>query len=446
MYRRKKYIKYTLAQLKSYIADEGTCVHKIHAKKHLGLPLSGLADLKNTIEAELDHKIGRMDRVLDGIVLDIRNIKVYNEPVFIHSDNPDLHLDYEANFYVFQPRIGAVVKGIVKHIGRHHLGVLIYRVFNVAVTLGRANRNKIKVNQKIKLRIVNFDLTSSLPEIEGELDGDEYDVDSGIGADDNKEGLALVKQEPKTDDDDDSSPSEKVPPPKPILKVTKGKKTKKKEQAQPKTNKRVSFLDDSVDIKEEAVSSDQDRDSPTLDGTTTFDDFERSVNMFSTQLPLNVSVKDEPTSSSQEQSFSSATVREKSYKKHKENTEEKTRKRKATEALQEEEVVEAFKEPPRKKKKKRDEVAEENLESVERVKVKRERSSTPEVSIKKVKMKKIVIDEEQTTEDTDSGHKKKKKKKKKRKDSEADLDISIANIFDEVESVAAEIRVKREKD
>lgn len=485
MIRRKKYIKYTLAELKRYIADEGTCVHKIHAKQHIGLSLSGVADLKEAIDAELDHKIGRMDQQLNGIVLDIRNIKVYNEPVFIHADYSDLHLNFEANFYVFQPRIGAIVQGVVRHIGKQYLGVLIYRVFNVAVLLGRTQqRDRIRNNQKIKLRIVNFDLTSSLPEIEGQLvlsnQAEEHDVDSGIGAEESKAGVVRVKQERRTDEQPGTTDSdeEDVPPtPKSILKNKKKDVKKKDSKSKPKSNKRVSFLDNAADllenVKQEPVSSDQDVPPPT------FDDFERSVDFFSTQLPLNVSIKDEPPSSSQEQTFNGDAVRAKNYKKHK-DSEEKTRKRKASETLDEpvEEILnDTFKEPPRKKKKKRDRADVEEV--IEPVKVKQERSPTPDVAVKKIKkekepsvessvethgkkkkknrdkessssevepIKSVKVKQEPTLSDAnvEESSAKKKKKKKQRKDSE-ELDASIANIFDEVESAVAEIRnVKRE--
>lgn len=484
--RRKKYIKYTLAELERYTKDEGSCVLKTHAQKHMGLPIGAIADLRASITHRLDAKIGRMDQKLDGIVLDIRNVKVHQLPSNIHNDNADIHIDFEANFYVFQPRCGAIITGVVKHISQQHLGVVIYRVFNVAVKLGKSKRRgKIEINQEIKIRVTSFDLSSSLPEIVGELvkEGNEDDVDSGIGADDPL--LAHVKKEPKTDDSDDDdsedSEAETKPLPKSILKKrekTKGKgKTKTKEPVihASTVKKRVSFMGEGDSIKPDPDNPDESK--PNLDNTTTFDDFERSIGLFSTQLPLaDVSVKEEPPSSSQEQDLSLHAVRVKKEKKkkHKEPPEKQEtpiddpapikRKRKRSNEEQQNDAV--FKTPTFKKQKRRrdEEVQEVALppvvvdvpdsenEMTGRKRVKRERSWTPEASTpaKKAKRDKTSVETPPVIEAEEPKKKKKKKKSKKDKTANADLlsevlDQSINSVFAEIDSQVSSMRMKKEK-
>ncbi|XP_063700454.1 DNA-directed RNA polymerase I subunit RPA43 [Culicoides brevitarsis] len=205
---KAKYIKYTRAELERYTSDESSCVQKIHAREHLGISMAGLQNLRETISRILDSKIGRFDRNRNGIILDIRNTKVLDTPSQIRHDSADLHLDIESDFYVFQPRIGAIVTGVVKHISQSNIGVIIYRVFNVAVKFTTGMRN-VKVNQEIKIRVLDFDLDNRVPEIQGELVANpktetENDGDSGISTEDVATTLKI-----KQEKDSDAGPSKK---------------------------------------------------------------------------------------------------------------------------------------------------------------------------------------------------------------------------------------------
>lgn len=263
---KAKYIKYTRAELERYTSDASSCVQKIHAREHLGISMAGLQNLRETISRILDHKIGRFDRNRNGIILDIRNTKVLDTPSKIRHDSADLHLDIEADFYVFQPRMGAIVTGVVKHISQANIGVIIYRVFNVTVKFTSEHRMRnVKVNQEIKIRVMNFDLDNRLPEIQGELLTDEKieenDADSGISTED--VGPTKIKQERDSDDQGGPSKQSNGEDEDDIESFAKTKKRRsilvKHENGRRTTlPKHVSFNDTPVRIKIESNSSDQE--------------------------------------------------------------------------------------------------------------------------------------------------------------------------------------------
>lgn len=78
---------------------------------------------------------------------------------------------------------------------------------------------------------------------------------------------------------------------------------------------------------------------------------------------------------------------------------------------------------------------------------KREDRLSFEVPTKKIKIENDLNQSavSDTTDNSSTSSKKLKKKKKNKDQTVSDLDISIANIFNEVETQVAKIRVKREK-
>lgn len=233
-----KYVKYTKQELDRYVRDKNSCITLTNSEMHVGFPPWGFANFQETLTNIISRdKFGKYDPKLDGIVLEVRNIQVFGTAYPVHDDDPLNHINIKANFYVFQPRIGAVIKGAVKHISHGHVAVIIYRVFNVSIRFNRnAVRDSLKINQQISFRIKKFDLHGAMPYIEGELietmenikteatgkhlkfgDDDDESIgnggDSGISTEENeKRSSKSMKTEQDSssedDDDDDSSSSD----------------------------------------------------------------------------------------------------------------------------------------------------------------------------------------------------------------------------------------------
>lgn len=166
-----KYVKYTKQELDRYVRDKNSCITLTNSELHVGFPPWGFASFQETLTNIISRdKIGKYDAKLNGIVLEVRNIKVFGTAYPVHDDDPYNHINIKANFYVFQPRIGATIKGVVKHISHGHVAVIIYRVFNVSIRFNRtAVQDSLGINQQISFRIKQFDLQGAMPYIEGEL-------------------------------------------------------------------------------------------------------------------------------------------------------------------------------------------------------------------------------------------------------------------------------------
>lgn len=168
-----KYVKYTKKELDQYVRDKNSCISMHTSDMHIGFPPWGFANFQETLTNIISRdKIGKYDTKLEGIVLDVRNIKVFGTSYVVQDDDPINHINIKADFYVFQPRIGALIKGVVKHISHGHIAVIIYRVFNVSIRFNRENvRDSLQINQQISFRIKKFDLSGAMPYIEGEFIG-----------------------------------------------------------------------------------------------------------------------------------------------------------------------------------------------------------------------------------------------------------------------------------
>ncbi|XP_075149824.1 RNA polymerase I subunit F [Haematobia irritans] len=169
--RLQEYVKYTIKELDEYAQTEGSCVRKVNTNFHLSMGPFCLADFKHVLMAHMvRNKVGSYDLQLDGIVLDVKKVKILGNTGAMRADDPRIHVNVNADAYVFKPEEGAVLTGVVKHIGAHHVGVVLYRVFNANLRVGhKVDKDEIQMDQEVKFRISNYNLQNVFPYIDGEL-------------------------------------------------------------------------------------------------------------------------------------------------------------------------------------------------------------------------------------------------------------------------------------
>ncbi|KAM7353177.1 RNA polymerase I subunit F isoform 2-T2 [Cochliomyia hominivorax] len=169
--RLQEYVKYTTKELDQYTETEGSCVRKINTNLHLSLGPFCLDDFKHVLMAHLVRsKVGFYDIHLDGIVLDLKNIKVLGNTGALRADDARIHVNINADVYVFKPEEGAELTGVVKHIGPHQVGVILYRVFNANLRVThKVDKEEVQMDQEVKFRIRKYNLQNVFPYIDGEL-------------------------------------------------------------------------------------------------------------------------------------------------------------------------------------------------------------------------------------------------------------------------------------
>lgn len=170
---KNHYIKYSRSELENYTKLPESCVKRINCVEPIRFSPTIFSDFQSAILRILSKKIGKYDVKLNGVVLDFRNTKVLTSQSGIRQDSPYSLINVETNFYVFSPRKGAVVTGILKYINRLSMEtvmtVVIYRVFNVKVTVKGKVKQELEKNQEIKIRVKDFHFDNVFPFIEGEL-------------------------------------------------------------------------------------------------------------------------------------------------------------------------------------------------------------------------------------------------------------------------------------
>lgn len=174
MHRTKNhYIKYSRLELENYTKQPESCVKKINCVEPIRFSPTITTDFKQSILRILCRKIGKFDNKLNGIVLDFRNTKILASQSAIRQDSPFSIINVAADFYVFSPQRGAIVTGTVKYISRTSfetlISVVVYRVFNVKVTVKGKIKYELEKNSDIQIRVKDFNFDNVIPFIEGKF-------------------------------------------------------------------------------------------------------------------------------------------------------------------------------------------------------------------------------------------------------------------------------------
>ncbi|XP_037960582.1 probable DNA-directed RNA polymerase I subunit RPA43 [Teleopsis dalmanni] len=169
--RLKKHANYTLKELEEYLNSPNSCVHKINTNFHISiLPYSMENFKRHLLLYIIRKKVSFYDAQVEGIVLDVRNIKLLNSAAALRANDPHLHIDLNADFYVFRPAAGALVNGLVKYVGDKIVGVTIYKVFSAQIRFNvKIDKSQVCLDQELQFRIKDFDLQNIFPYIVGEL-------------------------------------------------------------------------------------------------------------------------------------------------------------------------------------------------------------------------------------------------------------------------------------
>merc|ERR1719412_2408603 len=165
-----------------------SCVERVARTAHIALSPASLGNLKAGVAQYFSSHINRYHPALHGILLGDRNPKLMASTGSVLYDQPHIHVDVTADFYMFTPAKGSILCGIVnkKNFDRI-VGCLVHQTFNVSLMGGMQNLtradNKECSRVKIEVTRVNYG-RDSLPFIQGKLIADEegemVGYDSGI--------------------------------------------------------------------------------------------------------------------------------------------------------------------------------------------------------------------------------------------------------------------------
>ncbi|XP_028043862.1 DNA-directed RNA polymerase I subunit RPA43 [Bombyx mandarina] len=186
-----KIIKFDLRELKQLANDKNSCLVVKKITQNLALQPWCLGNIKESITNLLDYKVGKFDKELNGVLVSYKNPCILQNVGTIRNDNADIHFQVQADYFIFQPYIGAKLTGLVNKKCSTHLSVLVHRVFNVVIPQPTEEPgdkwigSSVKEGQEVTFRIAALDLYGALPYIRGELDErslklENYEIDDDI--------------------------------------------------------------------------------------------------------------------------------------------------------------------------------------------------------------------------------------------------------------------------
>lgn len=197
--------------LERLAGDPMSCVERVARTSHIALSPASLGNLKAGVAQHFASHVNRYYPALHGILLGYRNPKLTAGTGSLLYDQPHVHVDVTADFYMFTPAKGSVLCGVVnkKNFDRI-VGCLVHQTFNVALmggvqSLTRAE-NKEGSRVKIEVTRVNYG-RDSLPFIQGKLladgDGEMVEYDSGIEVKSEAGTPTPVSEKRKREDDEE---------------------------------------------------------------------------------------------------------------------------------------------------------------------------------------------------------------------------------------------------
>uniref|UniRef100_A0A2M4CIC5 Putative dna-dependent rna polymerase i n=1 Tax=Anopheles darlingi TaxID=43151 RepID=A0A2M4CIC5_ANODA len=162
-----KFTKFSVEELQRAVCDPLSCVAKVQSNEILGLRPRDCEQITRGVRRCITDRIGRYHPKVSGIVLGYAKIRIENTMPAFRSDSPYLHVRATIDYFVFRPRVGSTLRGIVNYVSKDFVSAVMFRVFNVTVKLTKPR--SVKKGSEISFIVQSCDMKSQLPIIEGEL-------------------------------------------------------------------------------------------------------------------------------------------------------------------------------------------------------------------------------------------------------------------------------------
>ncbi|XP_011635195.1 DNA-directed RNA polymerase I subunit RPA43 [Pogonomyrmex barbatus] len=169
-------VTWTSLELTGLLEDEEAHVHFTRTIKHLALHPYHLNNVQRGLNQILVSSLNTYDRELKGFVLAFRNSKLLNNLGATLYDSPFIHVDIEADFYLFRPTVGSFLKGVVNKKGLDHIVVLVHKIYTISIPkpddVEEWPGDSVEIGQEVKCCVNQIDNKSKPPFICAILNSD----------------------------------------------------------------------------------------------------------------------------------------------------------------------------------------------------------------------------------------------------------------------------------
>ncbi|CAL1682214.1 unnamed protein product [Lasius platythorax] len=169
-------ITWTLLELTGLLEEEDAHVRFERTTKHLALHPYHLVNIQRGLNQILKSSLNSYDRELNGFVLAFKNPKLLSNFGELLYDSPFIHIDIEADFYLFRPMVGSFLKGIVNKKGLDHIVVLVHKIYTISIpkpdSMEEWLGDSVEIGQEIRCCVNQVNNKSKPPFICATLNSD----------------------------------------------------------------------------------------------------------------------------------------------------------------------------------------------------------------------------------------------------------------------------------
>jgi len=185
-----------LEKLNALCRTPDSAITLVKRAVHLALQPQYLGNINAGILTLLNRNIYKYYPELKGILMGYNKIKLKKRDGGITNDQPFIHIDVQAEFYIFNPKKGVALRGRVNKKSAGHVGCLVHDVFNAAITppiganLSRWCGARAQIGKQITFITTAVSFGDKVPIIQGRLEEAGLDVEQ----DNNEETIEEVEE------------------------------------------------------------------------------------------------------------------------------------------------------------------------------------------------------------------------------------------------------------
>ncbi|XP_050409358.1 DNA-directed RNA polymerase I subunit RPA43 [Patella vulgata] len=120
-------------EAKTLLHDQYSCLQLITKCRDIILAPRYIGKTSQGITEQLDREVNLYSDVLQGVLISYSNIKLLQPLSLTHDDKPYFNFKIQADYIVFRPFDGCILKGVVNKTSQTHVGCLVHRHFNASI-------------------------------------------------------------------------------------------------------------------------------------------------------------------------------------------------------------------------------------------------------------------------------------------------------------------------
>jgi len=142
-----------IGQLRLLAKTPGSAIHLVSdVKVHVALDPGYINNIETGVRISLNSKLHEYLQDLQGILMGFENVKRKSSGILC-GDNPFLHLDVKAKFFVFRPVVGENLFAIVTTKSAGNLGGVVHDVFDISIQCTTNIKHSIGLGEPVMVSL-----------------------------------------------------------------------------------------------------------------------------------------------------------------------------------------------------------------------------------------------------------------------------------------------------